>query len=354
MSFSFRLIFLLVSLGFVSISNVRAEVENSAFFTHQQMQVSIPYCPLADESLRIEPQAAVLHFTDWNRENHESSYALIRNIAYNWKEEGIHDYLIYGKEVYGADSGKFYWEVIPFHGWKRFNQFGRFWNHFKLLKKVVFGPSCLSEQDLGLRIQNFQKIKEVLANSFDSSSPPSTLAKSDDPFCQDEVIVRQSVFDANPYVTILYNFAPIGLGKEKLHFLIIPKQHRHGLTDLTKEEYQESMILAAKLISFYQKKGYPSAYLLHKTGAEAGQTVPHWHLHVIFTANAVEEYAGKFMILKRMLIGSSPLSSDELEKRVKAYREELAPVLAPSLAPSSAAALTNSSSVRFTSELLIN
>jgi len=81
------------------------------------------------------------------------------------------------------------------------------------------------------------------------------------------------------------------------------------------------------LIRFYKENGCHTAYLFDKAGAEAGQSVPHWHEHLIFTATKTQELFGKLIILKNMLIGSSPLPEKELQSRVQLLKIELKEVL---------------------------
>jgi diadenosine tetraphosphate (Ap4A) HIT family hydrolase len=146
--------------------------------------------------------------------------------------------------------------------------------------------------------------------------------QGNDAFCDQKVIDKQLVFEGKE-INILYNYAPIVLGEGKLHFLIVPKQHRSKFTDLTETEYLDVMQLSQKLVGFYKGKGYHTAYLFDKTGIEAGQTVPHWHEHVVFTATKTQEFFGKLTVLKNMLFGSSPLPSKELQIRVLLLKEDL-------------------------------
>nr|QIQ10885.1 hypothetical protein OJOKFFHK_00028 [uncultured bacterium] len=94
------------------------------------------------------------------------------------------------------------------------------------------------------------------------------------------------------YVNILYNYAPIAIDENKLHFMLVPKAHREMFSELSVDEYLEASALEQKLGAYYKRQGYQAAYLFNKTGAEAGQTVPHWHEHVIFTATKVQDLYG--------------------------------------------------------------
>lgn len=86
------------------------------------------------------------------------------------------------------------------------------------------------------------------------------------------------------------------------------------------------MILTTKLVNHFTdtRKTIKNAYLLNKTGLDAGQTVKHWHLHVIFSTNVAQDFWGKVTGMKDILLGSSPMKKDVLAKRINALREELA------------------------------
>lgn len=261
-------------------------------------KVVVPERPLAYGSLKIIP------ISTNPQEFSSDSYKLIRKIIKVWKDQGISDYLIYAKMVQGEPRS---WEIVPYPkgswGW---------WRQLKVLWNITFGSGRLSEDE-----------RDQVANRFKNHSPETLMTSlpiesesSNDAFCNPEVIKKQSVWEGKT-VRILYNYAPLGLDNEKLHFLITPKAHRENFASLTEEEYAETMELSQKLIQVYQKDG--TAYLYDKTGAKAGQTVPHWHRHIVFTANKMQDFLGKLNVAKNMLFGSSALPPKELEERVKKH-----------------------------------
>ena len=65
---------------------------------------------------------------------------------------------------------------------------------------------------------------------------------------------------------------------------------------------------------------------MHKTGIDAGQSVKHWHLHVIFSTNTAQNFWGRITVIRNILFGSSPMKRDELARKVGALRLELARV----------------------------
>ncbi len=145
---------------------------------------------------------------------------------------------------------------------------------------------------------------------------------ANDAFCNSKIIAKQRIFEGKK-IEVLYNYAPIG----KLQFLVVSKEHRTNFSDLTSEEYVEASKIIQTLCAHYQKKGQNIAYIFHKSGKRAGQSVPHWHAHLIFSSSKIQELFGWIFTLKSMFIGITPLSDEELSKRVKELKTELVPLL---------------------------
>ena len=68
----------------------------------------------------------------------------------------------------------------------------------------------------------------------------------------------------------------------KGHCLIIPKDHYQDLTELPDEVSAKALPIAKKLgIAFMKEFGAAGFNLVQNNGAEAGQSVMHFHIHVI-------------------------------------------------------------------------
>lgn len=294
--------------------------DEALVYVGKTMKVIVPQCPLALGSLKIVPNSDTRNFSEWKDFNKLETYKLIQHIVQIWEKKGIKDYLIYGKESNNSKS-IFSWEIVPYpkNGW-------RFWKQFKVLWNITFGSSFMPKIERHRIVKDFQKDKDSFSESHTKQieSVKKTI-QGKDAFCNQKVIDKQLVFEGIE-INVLYNYAPLVLGEGKLHFLIVPKQHRSKFSDLTETEYLESMHLSQKLVRFYKDKGYHTAYLFDKTGAEVGQTVPHWHENVVFTATKTQEFFGRLTVLKKMLFGSSPLSQKELQIRVQSLRKELSEV----------------------------
>lgn len=66
------------------------------------------------------------------------------------------------------------------------------------------------------------------------------------------------------------------------HILVVPKKHAKNILDCDKESL-EAVMLAVKKISKHlvDDCGFDGVNLLNASGESAGQTVPHFHIHII-------------------------------------------------------------------------
>ena len=282
------------------------------------VKMVVPDRPYANGSIQILPKDKVADVTGWNPLYHAETRKLINKIASVWEKSDVAGYLIYGKN---NPDLTFHWDVVPFP-----SAGSRWVKQFKVIWKTIFGASCSS---YGKKVEeaNYLITELNALGSDDNDTIPADNddSKGDDAFCHFEVIEKQLIFSGEK-VYVIYNYAPIGIGEDKLHFLVLPKKHRLNFSDLTEDEYNEAMLLSQRLVEYYRSKGFETAYIFNKTGAEAGQSVPHWHQHVIFIANDPKDYFGKLNILKTMVFRSAPLPQEELKLRVESIRAELAPI----------------------------
>lgn len=285
----------------------------------QTVQASIPPQLLRLGSFQII--APNRPFNAWQTKHHADSYHLMQRIAEVWTHNQLTDqYLIYGK----IHSEPFKWEMVPYK--KCRTVIGRVFQQLQVLWRTVFGGWVLTE---AMRKDQFHLFNKLACATPPSSAKASTMLplKGEDAFCKDETIERQWVITGKK-VNVLFNYAPIGFGGEKLHFLIVPKEHRETFPDVTQEEYCESLALTTKLVDHFSatRKTIKNVYLLNKTGIDAGQSVKHWHLHVVFSTNARQDFWGKLTVVKNILFGSSPMKNEDLLTKVDALRTELATI----------------------------
>jgi len=280
------------------------------------MKIIVPERQLGNGSVQIVPISNEPSFAKWKGNQNAEAHELIQKIAQIWEKKGIHDYLVYGKE---SSNGAFSWEIVPYE-----KSTFKFWKQFIVLWKITFGTSPTP------RIIRQKVADDLKGEAAILTNPVAKVVKASknikDAFCNPDVIARQLVFQGKK-VNVLYNHAPIAIGEGKLHFLITPKDHCQKFTELSQEVTAEADDLSQKLVKHYKSKKFDTAYVFNKNGEESGQTVSHWHQHLVFTATKIQEFFGKLLVLLKMLFGAWPMSKSELAKRVSSLKAELATVL---------------------------
>ena len=77
---------------------------------------------------------------------------------------------------------------------------------------------------------------------------------------------------------VIADISPANLG----HLLILPKVHAKDLTELPAEMAGKVMITAQKVVKAMQEGLHPDGInVLQNNGEAAGQTVMHYHMHII-------------------------------------------------------------------------
>ncbi len=97
----------------------------------------------------------------------------------------------------------------------------------------------------------------------------------DCPFCHPENL--DPIHEGELFITFRDKF-PVSEG----HTLIIPRRHCASFQDLTQEEKQELMVAIDRTVADLAYRHQPAAFNVGwNDGAQAGQTVFHFHAHVI-------------------------------------------------------------------------
>lgn len=296
-----------------TMSQEEVPPQDTVIMQGKTINVIVPKSPLAMGSVQI------IKNSDVKQPDQQEMYEIHQKILRVFKAQGIDSYLRYRVST---TPGR-YWEIIPFS-----KNSSSFWQQLKVLWKVIFGGGYISQSQRELFATSFREI--ALQNL--QEAKPSThsdsrnLDSKSDAFCNKDIIDKQWVFKGK-LITILYDYAPIGIGKNKLHFLFVPNRHCEKFSDLIEEEHREVSNLSEKLARFYKDKEVDrksfSAYMFDKTGSQAGQTVTHWHQHIVFTTTKIQGIWGKLTILKKMIFGPSPLSDEDLKQKVVLFRKEL-------------------------------
>jgi diadenosine tetraphosphate (Ap4A) HIT family hydrolase len=290
-------------------------LEPTTVFEFPKTSVLIPAKQLAKESVQIVAKDVAADYGE--------IYTIMQRILHGWKEDNIAtQFLIYSKIDEKAQN--FELELVPFK--KSACCISRIFRQIVVLLRTIF--ECLKVKlSKEKRTELASKFKKYFTGSKLPPAVSTVHTKSNDHFCNAEVLDKQRVFSGHK-VEVLFDYAPIGLGKEKFHFLILPKSHRADFGELTQEEFVETFQVAEKLTAYLNKnKGVNTFYELGKKGTEAGQTVLHAHLHLIGITSKVADCIGKCTVAKKILFGGSPMKKEALAKRVAELAAELKGVL---------------------------
>ena len=96
------------------------------------------------------------------------------------------------------------------------------------------------------------------------------------PFCRDDVAGK--AFMQNEDFLAVYNIAPLLPG----HSLIVPKRHIESLTKLTDDAIAGLFVFARQATSILMTAFHGEAFDWSlQDGEQAGQTIPHLHLHIV-------------------------------------------------------------------------
>lgn len=95
------------------------------------------------------------------------------------------------------------------------------------------------------------------------------------PFCS---IPQDRIIDSNEMGFVIRDGFPISPG----HTLIIPKRHVSSFFEISQEERESLLKLLDQAKKVTDQEFKPNSYNIGiNDGAEAGQTVPHLHIHLI-------------------------------------------------------------------------
>lgn len=95
------------------------------------------------------------------------------------------------------------------------------------------------------------------------------------PFC---TLPQDRIVDQNDLAMVIRDGFPVSPG----HTLVIPKRHVGSFFELGEEEVQAMMGLLKKAKANLDKEFNPDSYNIGvNDGPQAGQTVPHVHMHLI-------------------------------------------------------------------------
>ena len=219
----------------------------------------------------------------------------------------IYDYFqsLGGKDFLFMGKGG-YLEFVPVK--EAGNPLTRYWRQLTLLfKESVITPSYGDAKK-----ENFSAVEPQ------DTKPQDTTGGATDFFCQDRA--KAQVIWKGKMIKILYPDNPT----VKHHFLFVTKEHRDSFKDITKEEFLEVIDLAKRVGDIFEGK----SFILCKTGFDAGQTVPHFHLHLMIMQSKSEGFFARLKIFANIVFHTIPffstrLRGQELLDKVEVYKEKL-------------------------------
>ncbi len=135
------------------------------------------------------------------------------------------------------------------------------------------------------------------------------------PFC--DPTIESATFAATEHFRAVYNISPILPG----HSLVMPRRHVESLLDLTDSEASELMLFARKVVQTLLKafQGHAFDWTIQE-GVEAGQSLPHLHLHLIPRKESDLPQPGDWY---PVLMESLTIDAIDSEQRPKLSREEM-------------------------------
>ena len=98
-------------------------------------------------------------------------------------------------------------------------------------------------------------------------------------FCKiiNKEIPSKIVYEDKDFLAML-DIAPATRG----HVLIVPKEHAVTMSDLSDDKLSKILVLAKKIVDAMKKvHGFTDYNIIQNNGRLAGQTVSHYHLHLI-------------------------------------------------------------------------
>ena len=98
-------------------------------------------------------------------------------------------------------------------------------------------------------------------------------------FCKilNNEIPSKKIYEDNDFLAML-DIAPATKG----HVLIVPKEHATTMSDLSDDKLSKILVLAKKIVEAMKKvHGFTDYNIIQNNGPLAGQTIAHYHLHLI-------------------------------------------------------------------------
>ncbi|MCB1118095.1 MAG: HIT domain-containing protein [Chlamydiia bacterium] len=243
--------------------------------------VKLTHAPVCYAGEDLEITCSDRAFSEWTDEDLEQTFDLLLQVSNHFEH-----FVVVGSH---GDRG-FRWHIMPVNGYL---------NQINVVRRMILG---------GFENPNHGE-PELTKNTFTPTPSPSY-----NPFTDQQVIDRQHLAEGS-VSRVLYNYAPL----IEPHLLFIPKQWRGDFRALDKSEFLEMCQMAS--IAMSRMSG--TSYLFFKNGKPAGQSVPHFHFHLVSAPDERTALFAKCKIIKNILIGPSAMSAEALEVKRATYAQLL-------------------------------
>lgn len=304
----------------------------SPLYQNNSTKIEIARNPLSIRAVDISLQRHSL-LSELNEENLSDIWKARQIVETHVQEAGYSHRLCYAKLEPNASP---VWQVTAYSNlpsyldnWVTRKIYG-IWLQAKVLFRTIFPASRMSEGFLARESSFWNSLNTTVSNSVSQKNGRGALTNA-------EVIHKQIVFPnslpANDNeILLLYNYAPLRTGGEQMHFLLVPNPAKpaKNFLELDEEQYTHVLALAQK-VALWADNEFEEEVVVHffdKTGEIAGQTQPLFHAHLIVVKKGSEEIWGRIAMFFRMFFPVSPLSQEELAKRVHHYKSSLGGFLA--------------------------
>lgn len=303
--------------------------KETVLYADHNVKIFIPAKLIGPNNVRIETK------TRSDQAIH-AAFEQAKKVIAIYKAMGLNDYLFVEKRK--NSDALLGWTIVPYSRTAFLPlPLDRFIKTLPTLFYFIFGGYTPTRSERKQQYVNFfamaksvftEEPKMVRTSISSNTTPSSSLSSKSSvgnptcSFCKAEVVEKQLIKE-QPTTQVLLDYAPV----LPTHLLITTKAHLERFSDLDMLNNVMAQKTANALSNHYLTNGNKSVYLFHKSGALAGQTVPHWHMHLIAAANKADEFWGKLQLFKNMLFPRAALSDNEKQKRQTAFTAELSSII---------------------------
>lgn len=136
-------------------------------------------------------------------------------------------------------------------------------------------------------------------------------------FCKEDIIHKQLMLDCNSFL-VLVNNSPFGGSSQNPHFMIVPSNHVEDWNNLSHEQTKISPKVMQCLARSMQSEcniSQKDLVGMLQNGVQAGQTVPHTHLHFFSKPNKTDYFQAIFDQLRGYRFNLSPDTMQDITQR---------------------------------------